>query len=96
MRARPRLQKSLGACAQNQLSLAVDRRSPNSDFETQSPARIHSASPSTARVRSIRVSAVKTPAKVAGAARPFFLHCERLRSRAEKLLAAPPASLASV
>src|SRR5437867_10808257 len=96
MEARPRSQKSLRASAQNQLSIAVDHRLPNSGFETQSPTRSHSASRSAGRARSNRVSAAKTPAKVAEAARPFFLHYERLRSRAEKLSAAPPARLASV
>src|SRR5262245_3288925 len=96
MRAHPRSQKSLRVSAQNQLSIAVDRLLPNSGFETQSPARIHSASRSLARARLARVSAAKTPAKVAKAARPFFLHCEKLRSHVRKLSAAPLARLASV
>src|SRR6266576_36382 len=96
MRARPRSQKSLRASAQNQLSIAVDHRLPSSGFETQSPTRTHSGSRSVVRAHSARVSAEKPPAKVAEAARPFFLHFERLPSREEKLSAAPPVRLASV
>src|SRR5437773_7228460 len=96
MEARPRSQGSLRASAQNQLSVAVDRRSPNFGFETQSPARTHSASRSAVRARSTRVSAAKTLAKVAEAGRPFFRRCEKLQSLAEKPLAAPPACLALV
>src|SRR6266853_1827873 len=96
MRARPRSQKSLRASAQNQLSIAVDHRLPNCGFETQSPTCSRSASRSAARARSARVSAAKTPGKVAEAARPLFLHYEGLPSRAEKLSAAPPVCLAWV
>src|SRR4029079_6835237 len=89
MRARPRLQKSLRASAQNRLLIPADRRRPNFDSETQSPTRTHSPSRSAAPARSTRVFEAKTPVKVAEAAGPFFLHCEKLRSHAEKLLAVP-------
>ena len=71
-----RSQRSHDACAQNLLSIPVDRRLPSCGFETQLQARNRLAFRSTARVHLIDVSAEKTQAKVAEVKRQVFQHRE--------------------
>src|SRR5206468_7433081 len=96
MEEHPHSQKSHDACAENRLSIPIDRRLPSCGFEIQSPHRARSASRSTAPVRLIDASAEKTQAKVAGVKRQVFPHREGAMLSAENLRAALPANRVSI
>src|SRR5207247_5889842 len=96
MQEHPHSQRSHDACAENRLSIPIDRPLPNCGFETQSRDRARSASRSTARARLIDASAEKTQAKVAGVKRQVFPHREGPMLSAENFLAALPASPVSI
>src|SRR6266536_6619182 len=96
MQEHPHSQKSHDACAENRLSIPIDRRLPNCGFETQSQDRARSASRSTARVHLIDVSAEKTQAKVAEVKRPAFQHREGPMLSAENFSSTLPASPVSI